>query len=66
MLLILDIKAEKVVSGNDYAKIKHGIEKMGYVVHYRPSPLYPKQIIIEGAETAEEIFKIFEKECAPA
>ena len=66
MLLILDIRTEKVVSGHDYAKIKAGIEKMGYVVHYRPSPLYPRQIIIEGAETAEEIFKILEKECMPA
>jgi uncharacterized protein YcgL (UPF0745 family) len=57
MLLILNIELERNVAGLDYAKIKSAIEKKGYVVHYRPSDLYPTQIIIEGAETWPEIEK---------
>ena len=66
MLLILKITVERNVGADDYARIKRGIEKMGYAVHLRPDKVYPQQIIIEGADTSAEIFKILDKECIPA
>jgi hypothetical protein len=65
MLLTLKIILERNCTGRDYARIKRGIEKMGYVCHLRPNDVYPSQIIIEGAETSAELFKILNKECAP-
>jgi hypothetical protein len=65
MLLILEVTTARNVPPNAYVKIKRGIEKMGYAVHLRPLDLYPNQIIIEGADTSAEIFKILNKECAP-
>jgi hypothetical protein len=57
MLLTLKIILERNCTGRDYARIKRGIEKMGYVCHLRPNDVYPSQIIIEGAETWPEIEK---------
>ena len=57
MLLVLRIVTERNCTGRDYARIKRGIEKMGYVCHSRPDELYPTQLIIEGAETWPEIEK---------
>ena len=55
MLLILDVNTERNVTQKDYGKIKHALEKMGYVVHYRPDELAPQKIIIEGADNYAEI-----------
>ena len=57
MLLVLRIVTERNCTGWDYARIKRGIEKMGYVCHLRPDELYPTQLIIEGADTWPEIEK---------
>ena len=57
MLLTLKIILERNCTGRDYARIKRGIEKMGYVCHLRPNEVYPQQIIIEGAEAWPEIEK---------
>ena len=57
MLLTLKIILERNCTGRDYARIKRGIEKMGYVCHLRPNDVYPSQIIIEGADTWPEIEK---------
>jgi hypothetical protein len=66
MLLILEVTTAKNVPANTYVRIKHNLEKLGYAVHLRPTDLYPNQIIIEGAENAAEIFRMLNKECAPA
>ena len=57
MLLILRITTERNCTGKDFARIKKGIEKMGYVCHLRPDANYPTQLIIEGADTWPEIEK---------
>ena len=57
MLLILRFTTERNCTGKDFARIKKGIEKMGYVCHLRPDELYPTQLIIEGADTWPEIEK---------
>jgi len=57
VLLILSITTERNCTAHDFARIKKGIEKMGYVCHLRPSAEYPTQLIIEGADTWPEIEK---------
>lgn len=55
MLLILKVDTTRNVTTRDYAKIRRGIEKLGYAVHFRPDILNPHEIIIEGADTWPEI-----------
>jgi len=55
MLLILDVQTEREVTQKDYDRIKKGIEKMGYAVHYRPDTDHPQKIIIEGADNFAEM-----------